>query len=72
MEFSRTGLSIYEDWIGILKANKDDLNKEVVLRMEFGVVTPAEIDGFREQKSLVTKDIELQVRPRSIQWAHDD
>jgi hypothetical protein len=71
-EFSGAGVSIYEDWIDILKANKDDLAKEVLLRMEFGAVTPVEIEGFRDHKCLATKDIELQVRPRPIQWARDD
>jgi hypothetical protein len=71
-EFSGAGVSICEDWIDILTANKDDPAKEVLLRMEFGAVTPEEIEGFRQYKWLATKDIELQVRPRPIQWARDD
>jgi hypothetical protein len=65
-EFAESGLSIYEDWIAILKATKDDPSNLVLLSMEFGAVTPAEINHFREEGMLVTKDIELNVRPQSI------
>jgi hypothetical protein len=65
-EFAASGLSVYEDWIAILKANKDDPSKMVLLSMEFGTVTPEEINHFRDQGMLATKDIELNVRPMAI------
>ena len=60
-ERAASGRSLYEDWVAVLNANKDDPSRLVLLRMEFGAITPEEISLFRAERMLVTKDIELNV-----------
>jgi hypothetical protein len=71
-ELERNGRSAFEDWAQILRTTKDDLNKEAVLRLNLGIVTPDEIDGFRSKKKIVTTDLTLEVRPRAVQWRSPD
>jgi hypothetical protein len=78
-EAAESGVSVLEDWLQIIGSNKDDLNKEVVLRLGFDDLSPEEIDNFKTGRqrvlsglALVTKDITLTVGPRAIQWSRDD
>jgi hypothetical protein len=59
-----SGLSAFDDWVQILATGKDDIAKEIVLRLNLGTVTPEEIAGFGSQKKLATTDLTLEVRPR--------
>ena len=34
-DFVSTGISTFEDWLRILRATKDDLNQEAILRLHF-------------------------------------
>jgi hypothetical protein len=72
--FASTGLSTFEDWLRILRATKDDLNQEALLRLSFAQdqMQDSDIAAFKAGKRLVTTDVELQVRPRAIQWTRDD
>jgi hypothetical protein len=63
-ETVESGLSVFDDWVQILQTGKDDISKEIVLRLNLGVVTPEEIAGFGSEKKLVTTDLTLEVRPR--------
>ena len=70
----RTGMSTFEDWLRLIRATKDDLNREALLRLSF---TPdqlrlSDIAAFKSGKRLATTDVELVVRPRVIQWTRDD
>ena len=56
-----------EDWAEDLRTAKDDPNKEVVLRLNLGIVTADEIAGFKSQKKLVATDLTLEIRPRAGQ-----
>ena len=71
-EIAKSGLSVLDDWVQILKSTKDDLNREAVLSLNLGDLAPAELDCFKSQKKLVVTDIALDVRPRAIQWRRDD
>jgi hypothetical protein len=71
-EVLENGLSPFEDWLRILKQAKDDLNKEIMLRAYIGELKKDEIEGFLSQKWLASSDLELEVRPRAIQWPVDD
>jgi hypothetical protein len=64
-EPAQNGRTVCEDWAHILRASKDDISQEVVLKLTFSGLTPDEIAGFREQKKLVTSDFALEVRLRS-------
>ena len=72
--FGTTGISTFEDWLRILRATKDDLNQEALLRLNFAqdLIKDSDIAAFKEGKRLATTDVELQVRPRAIQWARED
>jgi hypothetical protein len=72
--FKSTGISTFEDWQRILRVTKDDLNQEAVLRLHFPEdrLQEADIAAFKRGRRLATTDVELQVRPRAIQWARDD
>jgi hypothetical protein len=48
----------------IFRSNANDPHKDVLLRLKFNSLTPAQIEGFKSEKSLATTDLELQVRPR--------
>ena len=71
-EISADGPSVYEDWLGIVRAAKDDLNAEALLRLDFGEATAQEIDRFEAGGIFATTNIELTVRPRLVQWSRDD
>ena len=68
------GVSVFDDWNSIVSKAKDDLNTEVLLRLNLGAATlrDLDIDGFKSGKRLGTADIELEVRPSAIQFARDD
>lgn len=72
--FGNTGISSFEDWLRILKATKDDLNQEALLRLNFAQdqMQDSDVAAFKAGKRLATVDVELQVRPRAIRWARDD
>ena len=69
-----TGLSTFEDWLRILGATKDDLNQEALLRLTFAPDRPlaSDIAAFKIGNRLATTDVELQVRPRLVQWKSVD
>ncbi len=69
-----SGLSTFEDWLRIVRAAKDDLNTEVLLRLNFAAdpLQPSDIDALKNGKRLATIDVEMRVRPRLVQWARDD
>lgn len=69
---SAAGPSVLDDWVRILGETKDDLNRDTILRMNLGAVTEAEAQGFRSRKTFASTDLELDVRPRPVQWAPDD
>jgi hypothetical protein len=73
-KFAVTGLSTFEDWLRILRATKDDLNQEAVLRLTFAPdrLQDADIAAFKIGKRISTTDVELQVRPRLVQWRSAD
>ena len=73
-DIRNTGVSSFEDWLRILRAAKDDLNQEALLQLNFAAdqLQEADIAGFKIGKRLATTDVQLQVRPRLIQWARDD
>jgi hypothetical protein len=60
------GLSVCEDWTKIVSEAKDDPHRDVLLRMNFGTVTPEEIESFKTGKPLWTVDLDLDVRPRAV------
>jgi hypothetical protein len=68
------GVSVFDEWNSIVQETKDDLNTEVLLRLNLGAATlrDLDIDGFKSGKRLGTVDIELEVRPSTIQFADDD
>jgi hypothetical protein len=68
------GASALEEWVGIVKDAKDDLNKEVLLRLNLpeSALRDLDIEGFKSGKLLGTTDIELEVRRSAIQFAPDD
>ena len=65
-ELGDDGRSAFEDWVEILQSTKDDQNKEAVLRLNLGIVTPDEIAGFKSQTKLATTDLTLEVRSRPL------
>ena len=69
--FGMTGISTFEDWLRIIRAAKDDLNQEALLRLNFAVELLQDVDiaAFKSGKRLATTDVALHVRPRAIQWA---
>lgn len=69
---SSAGISVLDDWVRILGETKDDLNRDTILRMNLGVVTAAEATRFRSRKYFASTDLDLDVRPRPVQWAPDD
>ena len=71
-DFRRPGISTFEEWMRLIKEVKDDLNREALLRLKFLGVAEASIIAFAVGKKLATTDVELEIRPRSIQWSRDD
>jgi hypothetical protein len=71
-ESAANGLSVYEDWTGIVTEAKDDPHRDVLLAMNFGAVTAGEIEAFKSGKALTTTDIDLNVRPRAVAFARED
>ena len=69
-----TGLSTFEDWLRILRATKDDLNQEALLRLDFAPdrLQASDIGAFKIGKRLATTDVALEVRPRLVQWKSVD
>lgn len=57
-EIGENGRSVFEDWAQILRATKNDISKAAVLRLNFDIVTPSELAGFRLQKKLATTNID--------------
>ena len=71
----KEGASIFDEWSRIVAEAKHDLNREVLLRLNFFAEAgfrDFDLDGFRAGKRLGTTDIELEVRPSAIQFARDD
>lgn len=66
--------SIFDEWSRIVAEAKRDLNREVLLRLNFADASfrDFDLDGFKAGKRLGTTDIELEVRPSAIQFARDD
>jgi len=66
--------SVFDDWNRIVREAKDDLNKEVLLRLNLAaaILRDFDRDGFKAGKRLGTTDIELEVRPSAIQFSRDD
>jgi hypothetical protein len=62
-EPAQNGRSILEDWTELLRSNKDDESKQVVLRLDFGVITMDKIACFKSQRKLVTSNVTLEIRP---------
>jgi hypothetical protein len=73
-DFQNTGVSTFEDWLRLLRATKDDLNREALLHLNFAAdqLEKSDIAAFKVGKRLATTDVQLQVRPRQVQWARDD
>ena len=73
-DIRNTGMSTFEDWLRILRDTKDDLNREALLHLNFAPdqLQDSDIAAFKVGKRLATTDVELQVRPRVVQWARDD
>jgi hypothetical protein len=73
-DFASTGISTFEDWQRILRATKDDLNQKAILRLQFAEdrLQDSDIAAFKLGKRLATTDVELEVRPRIVQWSRDD
>ncbi len=57
-----------------MKEAKDDLNTEILLRLNLSAATlrDFDIDGFAAGKRLGTTDLELEIRPSAIQFSRDD
>ncbi len=68
IEVDNSGLSPFEDWSRILKHAVDDSSKDVILRLKFDRIAPSHIERFKTEKSLISTDIELEVRPRTHSW----
>lgn len=73
-DFGTTGISTFEDWVRILRATKDDLNQEAILRLHIPEdrLQDTDVAAFKFGRRLATTDVELEVRPRAIQWSRDD
>ena len=69
-----SSISIFDDWLRIVQATKDDENREALLRLNF---TPhqlqaADVAALKKGNRIATTDIELHVHPRAFQWARDN
>lgn len=73
-DIRNTGMSTFEDWLRILRDTKDDLNREALLHLNFApdLLQDSDIAAFKVGKRLATTDVQLQVRPRLVQWTRDD
>jgi hypothetical protein len=71
-EPGQNGRSVFEDWVQILRAAKEDLNSDTILRLDFPHLSAGEFEGFKSQQKLATTSLALEVRPRPVQWARDD
>jgi hypothetical protein len=71
---AENGASVFEDWNRLVSEAKDDLNKEILLRLNLAAATlrDFDIDGFNAGERLGTTDIELEIRPSAIQFSGDD
>jgi hypothetical protein len=59
------------DWLAIIGKVKDDLNREAILRVRLAGRLES-YAAFGANGMLATSDIELQVRPRAVQWRGED
>jgi hypothetical protein len=66
------GVSAFDDWNRIAKDTKNDVNQEMLLRLNFGDLRDFDLDAFKSGKRLGTTDIALEVRPAAIQFSPDD
>ncbi len=71
-EIAESGLSIFEDWLKIIRPVKDDRHSEAVLRLGFADISAPEIERLKGGKSLITTDITLSVQPRAFPLRADD
>jgi len=69
---AESGVSVFKDWLEILSANKDDLNRELVLTVNLGALADEDIAWFCPGHAVSCTDITLQARPRMIQFTTDD
>ena len=70
----KDGASNFDEWSSIVAEAKHDLNREVLLRLNFAEARfrDFDLDGSRDGKRLGTTDIELEVRLSAIQFVRDD
>ena len=66
LEPAHGGRSVFEDWVEITRSNKDDVNKDIVLRLSLGDIKPGDVTCFKSRKKLVTSDLFLEIRPRRV------
>jgi hypothetical protein len=69
-DFQTTGLSTFEHWLRVIREAKDDLNKDVRLRLIFNAhdVQSSAIAALKDGKSPSTPKMELSVKPSVVQW----
>jgi hypothetical protein len=67
-----SGVSVFDDWNRIAKETKDDVNREMLLRLNLENMRDFDLDAFKSGKRLGTTDIALEVRPGAIQFSRDD
>lgn len=72
-DFQKTGLSTFEIWLRVIREAKDDLNKDVRLRLWFDAqdVQPSAVAALKNGKALSTTNEELNVKPSVVQWRDD-
>jgi hypothetical protein len=70
--FGDTGLSAFWDWEQILRSAVYDPRADVILRLRFYGLTPAQIARFKAGMPLLSTDLELEVRPRLRTWRGDE
>jgi hypothetical protein len=69
---NESGVSVFDDWNRIAKETKDDVNREMLLRLNLENLRDFDLDAFKSGKRLGTTDIALEVRPGAIQFSRDD
>lgn len=71
---NQNGVSVFDDWNSIVRDAKNDVNREILLRLNFGPTTLRDLDtdAFKSGKRLGTTDLALEVRPSAIQFSRDD
>jgi hypothetical protein len=63
--------STLADWLAIVGQVKDDLNREAILRVRLAG-RPESYAAFGANGVLAASDLEVQVRPRAVQWQGED